>query len=86
MCIATSQTLLTRMSLRLGLVIALMVGLQSTSSAEGISIPRYRGPVSPPETLSFPGMHYVRLIYRCCGPVQGKSQLLTGEAIRTQAM
>jgi hypothetical protein len=58
MCIATSQTLLTRMSLRLGLVIALMVGLQGTSSAQGIIIPRYRGPISPPETLSFPGMHY----------------------------
>lgn len=60
MCIPTCQTLLTRMPPRLGLVIALMVGLQGTSSGQGISIPKYRGPVSPLETLSvsFPGMHY----------------------------
>ena len=58
MCSSTGQTLLTRMPLRLGLVIALMVGLQGTSSAQGISIPRYRGPVSPAETLSLQGMHY----------------------------
>jgi hypothetical protein len=41
-------------------MIVLMLGLQGASFAQVISIPRYRSPISPPETLSlsFPGMHY----------------------------
>ena len=47
----------------LGIIVAVIVvmgGLPSMSPAQGITIPRYRGPLSPSETLSisFPGMHY----------------------------